>query len=463
MSKTTVFRLSLSLLLTGFVTLGASPLQAETPEASPEATSTKAVETTPSVAIPLDLPVPSSMRPADADTVVGKAGKLKRRQRREGKVAMTQAETLPVMAEINALKWEEAAGQARGGEVKRIGLEKIFHETLANSIAVKQADVGLKDAESQAKEARDPNLFNLLNPMNADSLKKAAAFNVQAAQAHLQAAQQKALLDSAGLYAELTRSFLEKYMDFQAIDQGKRQFSAEQQHFQAGDTTSFDVTQTQMALIDRYTQYMKADNTYHTASMALSNQIGASSDITWVPEDSEWQSGNASVPSLHLIPEDLTLEKARKVIQYRPDVQELGFRKEGLERLVKAASGADKEKKKAELHQLELEQQKALSGLTLLMEKAYSEMRLSGRNLNVAKQQYALATRFVRQLHVSHEAGFSSTKEVLDGELELTKANTALVGAQLAYNLSQIQLVYELGVLNPDVLSRPISWPANTL
>src|SRR5262249_26566707 len=152
-------------------------------------------------------------------------------------------------------------------------LDKIFQETIDHSIPVRQAEAQVKGSESMAKEIHDPFLFNLLNPVvDLGSVKKAAELDIQASRAHLQAVRQKALLDSARMHADLTQAFLNKYLAYQAIEQGKVQLKAEQSRFDSGETNSFDVTQTQMALIDRYSKYLATDNGYRTASTALANQ-----------------------------------------------------------------------------------------------------------------------------------------------------------------------------------------------
>jgi len=393
------------------------------------------------------------------------AGKSKRAARREQKKEMKEEiETIPVLAEVQKLKWDEAPMQGQSNDTRKIGLEKIFHETLQNSITVRQAEVQINDAEAQAKEVRDPNLFNLLNPLDMPAMKKAAESNVQAAKAHLQAVRQKALLESARMYADLTQAFLGKYLAYQAIEQGRVQLKAEQEHFVAGDNNRFDVTQVEMALIDRYGKYLKADNVYHTASMALTNQISASANNTLVPEDVALQDGNATVPPLKLLPDNLSLDMALKSAKGRPDLQEMTHRKDALEKLVKAASGLDRQKKKAELHQLELEIAKAGNGVAVMAEKAYSDYLLARKSLALAQQNFELGNQFVYQLQVSYTAGFSSAKDLLDGQIELAKVKTALISAQVAYNLSQIQLLYEMGLLSENALSHPAgTLPSNAL
>lgn len=415
----------------------------------------------------------SAKQPADALTtppntsldLSDKAAKAKKKpSRREQKRELrSQVEYLPILDEILKLDWEPASLQAQSEDTKRIGLEKILHETLQHNITVKQAEVQIKDAEAQAKEIRDPGLFNLLNPVDTSALKQAAENNVKAAKAHLQAARQKALLASARMYGDLTQAFLGKYLAYQAIEQGRSQLKEETSRFIAGETENFDVIQTQMALVDRYGKYLAADNTYHTASLALATQISASPDITWIPEGVELQDPNAMVPLFKLVPDDLALDKITKAALDRPDGEEMAYRKQSLQGLVKAASGLDRQKKQAELHQLELEIEKASDAVRAMSDKAFSDYRLAKKDLVLAQQSFDLGNRFVYQMQVSHNAGFSSAKDVLESQIELAKVKTALISAQVAYNLSQIQLLYEMGLLNEDVLSRPLAIPSNAL
>lgn len=391
----------------------------------------------------------------------------RRKEAKQHKQELGDLDNLPVMREIARLKWEAATSATGTDDTKKISLEKIFHETLDHSIPVQQAALQVKDAEHQAHDLHNFNLFNLLNPaslLDGAVMKKAAESNIQAARAHLLAVRQKALLDSARMQAALMRAFLSKYLAYEAIEQGRLELKAGQQHFIAGDNTRFDVTQTQMALIDRYNQYLSADNDYHTASITLASQIGTPSNETLIPEGYVLSDGNASVSPLSLLPEGLTLEMVQKTATTRPELQELGFRKASLEQLVKALSVADKQKKEAELKQLELEIDKAGDAARVMAEKAYSDYRLSGKSLDLARQQYALAAQMQHQLQISRDAGFSSSKDVLDGEVALARAKSALIASQVAYNLSQIQLVYEMGLLGEEVFkARPLTVPGNIL
>lgn len=369
----------------------------------------------------------------------------------------------PILEEILRLKWENTALDA--SDVRKISLEEVFHQTLAHSIPVRQAEAKVKDAETEAKEIRDPGLFGLLNPMiDTGALKKAAEDTIQASKARLAAVRQKTLLESARMHADLVQAFMNKYLAFQSIEQGKVQLKAEQHRFTSGETNSFDVTQTRMALIDRYSKYLNADNAYHAASLALANQIGIKTDDTLIPAGLVLEDGNASVPLLKLLPDDLTVEKAVKTARQRPEAQEFQFRKTALERLIKSSSGLDRQRKEGERRQLELEAEKALNAAAILTEKAFNDYKLSQKNLDLSQQRYDLALKMLHQLEISRDAGFSSSKDVLDGQLVLAQAKTSLISAQVGSNLSQIQLVYEMGLLSEEIGgARPLAIPPNSL
>ena len=372
------------------------------------------------------------------------------------KRAMSNAELPPALRDILKLKWSVAPAQTTH-ELRKITLEKVFKETVERNLDVRQAQAQIKMAEAEGKEMREGNLLTLLNPVSITLLKNAAESNVKAAQAHVMAVQQKALLDSAKFHADLVQAFLNKYVAFQAIEQGRSQLHAEQQRFISGETTSFDVTQTEMALMERYSKYLNADNLYHTASLALSNQLASPVEEILVPEDYLLQDDTVAAAPLNVIPDTFSLESALKACKDRPELKSLMLKKEALNGLIKTSFGTDKDKHEAELHQLELGIEKATQAAQSMTEKAFSDYRLAEQNLDLAKQRYVLASQFVHQLLVSHDAGFSSSKEVLDGQIESDKAKAGLISAQVAHNLSQIRLIYEIGALTPDILSKGIN------
>ncbi len=372
---------------------------------------------------------------------------------------MASVDISPLLDEIRSIRWNEVTGEANADaeNTRRLSLEKALKETLSHNLNVRQAEALLKDSDGQPADPRDPGLLSWLIPVDLGAMKEASRLNTQAARAHLQATQQHALLESARLYAALTRAYLEKYLAVQTIEQSLRQLETEEKRFQAGESNSFDITRAQMTLIERYNHYLTADTTYKDASAALATQLGLSTEVYWRPEDFSWRNaGEPFVPPVQLFSDDLTAEQARRTaLHNRADLNELTLKQAALERVVKGTFGPERDKRKVELKQLTVEREKAVQAAGLLAERAFHAFRLAEKNTGLAQQQAALAYGFVNQLRISYNAGFSSAHELQDGETELSRARAALTGAQVTTNLRRVELVYEMGLLSDDVFSHP--------
>lgn len=414
------------------------------------------------LAMPLDLlkPVPQVGEPVEEKPFDQRnVARLGRRESQ--KQEMPELRNSPVIAEVLRLKWQPAPLYGNVDDLQKIGLEKVFRAAAERNLAVRQAEAQVREAEEQSREILESNPLLLLNPIQLGILKQAEAANVQAAKSHVQVVRQKALLEGATRYSALTQAYLAKYLSFQAIEQGRNQLNLEERRFLSGDSDRFGVTQTQMALIDRYNRYLSADNAYYAASLALCNHVDFPEERALIPEEVSLRSEINMVPALKLLPDDFSLAKAQKAALTRPDIQEFQFRKEALKKLVKASFGNDKRKHEAELRQLEMQAEKGMDLVSATTSRAYAQFQTAKKSLELARQRYDLAVEFVRQLEISNKAGFSSTKDVLDGQLELARANSALIEARLDSNLAQIQLAYEMGLLQEDLVSHPL--PPNAL
>jgi hypothetical protein len=367
----------------------------------------------------------------------------------------------PAIAEVLRLNWQSTPLYGKTEDSQKIGLAKVFKATVERNLSIRQAEALVQEAESQARELLESNPLLLLNPIQLGLLKQAEAFQVEAAKSHVQVVKQKALLEGAQKYFTLTQAYLAKYLAFQAIEQGRNQLTLEERRFQSGESDRFGLTQTQMALIDRYHLYLNTDADYYAASLALSNHLGFSEELALVPEEVSLRNEINRVPALKLLPDSLTLAMVEKAGLSRPDIQEFQFRKEALLKLVKASFGNDKRKHEAELTQLERRAEEAQALIFVTTRQAYARFQTFKKSLQLAQQRYELVVELVRQLEVSNKAGFSSQKDVLDGKRELAKANSALIEALLQSHLAQIRLAYEMGVLQEDFLSRP--FPPNAL
>jgi outer membrane protein TolC len=374
-------------------------------------------------------------------------------------------ETLNFLSEIRSKPWGLTPDKTQeSSNAQHIGLSKVFQDTLAQSYSLRQAVLKIEDSPQKGSPTQEANanMLNWILPANTNSLKEAARLNTEASRAHVLVVKQKVLLESSKLYSDLCKAYLERYLASQSMDQSVRQLSAEEKRFQAGEIDHFDVTRLEMSLIDRYGRYLTADTAYASLSSALSGtlgysvQQGASVPLPLVPEDLSWKDGDPGVPALPLFPEDITLEAVRRVAHLRPDLREANLKLEALDRLVKIAFGPEKEKRKVQQKQMELERDKGLQAANISIERSFNDFKLSQKTVTLAQQQALLSQRFVQQLQVSYKAGFSSVNELLDGQAQLLKARTALLSAQVAANQARIQLLYEMGQLSETSLTHPL-------
>jgi|GEM_PF-2501189 len=373
-------------------------------------------------------------------------------------------ETIDLLTEIRSKPWGLTPDKTQEATTSQhIGLSKVFLDAVRQSYSVRQAVLKIEDVPQKGSPAQEANanMLNWILPGNTNSLKEAARLNTEASKAHVNAVRQKVLLESSKLYSDLCKSYLERYLASQSMDQSVRQLSAEERRFQTGDIDHFDVTRLEMSLIDRYGRYLATDSTYMSLSSALSQTLGyatqqPSKQASLVPEELSWKDGDPGVPTLNLFPEDLTIEAARRAAHMRPDLREANLKIQALERLVKIAFGPEKEKRKVQQQQMELERDKGLQAANIALERAFNDFKLSQKTVGLAQQQAVLSQRFVQQLQVSYKAGFSSVNELLDGQAQLLKARTALLSAQVAANQARIQLLYEMGQLSETSLQRPL-------
>jgi len=373
-------------------------------------------------------------------------------------------ETVDLLTEIRSKPWGLTPDKTQEATTSQhIGLNKVFQDALRQSYSVRQAVLKIEDVPQKGSPAQEANanMLNWILPGNTNSLKEAARLNTEASKAHVQVVRQKVLLESSKLYSDLCKAYLERYLASQSMDQAVRQLSAEERRFQTGDIDHFDVTRLEMSLIDRYGRYLATDSSYMSLSSALSQTLGystqqPSTQVPLVPEELSWKDGDPGVPALNLFPEDLTIEAARRAAHLRPDLREANLKIQALERLVKIAFGPEKEKRKVQQQQMELERDKGLQAANIALERAFNDFKLSQKTVGLARQQAVLSQRFVQQLQVSYKAGFSSVNELLDGQAQLLKARTALLSAQVAANQARIQLLYEMGQLSETSLQHPL-------
>jgi hypothetical protein len=343
-----------------------------------------------------------------------------------------------------------------------IGWGEVIQRTQQHNVEIAISQEKITETEVKRQDVETKRVLFFFKYFDSAFLEGSAESDVMAAGAHAQAVLNQSLLDSLTRYTQLMRAAMAQVITYQSIQQGKTQLTLNQRRFTAGETTSFDLMQTKTQLVQRYQEFLQAGVGYKTASYALAEQLGLAPDTLFFPQDlTVSPEAGIQLPVYHFFGEPPRLsaaESVRLALENRPEFKELKFRRISLENLLKASTVKfDRVHEKiiaSSLKQLDLRRQKLEGSVRALTLKAYDDFQFADQKLALAGQQLAIAQKALKQVQVSHQSGFSSNKDVLDAQVAVTQAQVNQANALIDYNLSQVQLLYETGLISPDTLQK---------
>jgi hypothetical protein len=158
---------------------------------------------------------------------------------------------------------------------------------------------------------------------------------------------------------------------------------------------------------------------------------------------------------LALVPADWTEESAAEAARrHRPELQEITLRRAALEKMLQTGPFGKKHDKLllSTVKQLRLKEERVQQLLEAGARKAFQDFRLAAAKKRLAEEQLSIAAQALAQVQASHRAGFSSNKEVLDGQSAHSQAQINDANALIDLNLSQIRLLFEMGQLRRETL-----------
>lgn len=380
------------------------------------------------------------------------------------------ADDQSLLDKISALQWSPQLQ-----DVKLIPWKDVIRQTEKNNLEIQLSREKVTETEVKKQDVEMKRVLFFFKYFDSAFLEGSAESDVLAANAHSQAVMNEALLESVTKYYNLMRAILTQYIGYQAIEQGKNQMKLNQKRFESGEATSFELMQTKTQLVKRYQEFLQAGITYKLASFALSEQIGEKAtdnpqnkigdDVTQdllYPADLSFHDGEFEMPVFRFFgnkdsDHPLTANETIKIAQEnRPEFKELKFRKISLENLHQASTVKfDRVQEKilqSSLKQLDLKRQKTEMAVQAMVLKAYEDYQFSDKKVSLALEQLAIANKALKQAQVSHQAGFSSNKDVLDAQVTSSQSRVNFANALIDYNLSQVQLLYEMGLIGVEPL-----------
>ncbi len=371
---------------------------------------------------------------------------------KEAAITKTKRQIDPFVEKLESVTWEPVPEKTLRMSYKEV-LKKVSEKNL--DIRISQAKID----ETLAKQASIENkrLLFIFKYFNSEHFEGSAESDVKAAQQHQIVVSNKALLNASSYYFDLMRSVMASYISHQAIRQGLKQLQFNQSQFEAGETTSFELMQTKTELIQRYQDFLKASILYEDASLQVSQYLNLDDHSLLYPETLTYKDTKFNIERLKLFPSKITEKQVVYLASMnRADLKEAEYRKNSIENILKAnAKQFDKSSiqiVEATLEQLELKYEKVKNGIIASTISAYNHYRFSEHKIDLADQQLKLASTALRQVQISYKAGFSSNKDVLDSQVTYAQAQVNQANALIDHNLSQIQLLYETGLITLDSL-----------
>ncbi len=355
-----------------------------------------------------------------------------------------------LLTEIKALQWQTVQ-QAQ----KPLSLSEALEIALKNNLDIQISEEKIQETEAKENTIEGRRFLFLFKFLSFQYLEGAAESDVLASKENLLATRNKALLDTTTYYTELMRAVMKTYIDWQAIQQGLKQLQFNERQFESGETTNIELMQTKTRLIQLYQNYLKSKTNQQLASIQLKTYLGLDYSEAVYPNALSFNDGGFNIEGINSHKTIMPLTEAKSLAQQqRPELKELAYKLESIENIVKVnLNRFDKNQvrqMRATTAQAKLRLEKANRLLNASVAESHHKALLAKEQFKLARQQFELAENGLRQVLISHKAGFSSNKDVLDMQVGFSQAQVNYANAQLEEQLSQVRLLYELGQISKD-------------
>ncbi|MBY0405685.1 MAG: hypothetical protein K2X66_17415, partial [Cyanobacteria bacterium] len=182
--------------------------------------------------------------------------------------SMTTSSENSILEEIQGIKWQSPESTAQPVQ----WLDLIGH-VKKNDSEIQMSREKITETEAKREDVEMKRVLFFFKYFDSGFLEGSAESDVVAVSAHAQGVLQATLLECAHKYYGLVRSILMQYIAFQSIEEGKAQLKLNQQRFTMGQSTHFEVLETESNLIHDYQDYLQAGIGYRVASFAMAEKM----------------------------------------------------------------------------------------------------------------------------------------------------------------------------------------------
>lgn len=362
------------------------------------------------------------------------------------------------LKQIKTLKWDNDLPHD-----KEMSLFEALQKTSKHNWNIQIAQKKIEETEAKQDGVESKRILFFFKYFDARYLEGSAESDVQAQQEHARLVQQNELKKTVTLYNKALEAALTNKVAYWQIKQALMQRTLDQHQFNTGQVTAFVLNSSTQALYTHYQNYLRTLSLRKQAAHALALQTTGQGKQTIVPidlintgDDEELELPSfATGDALDIVKKPNSKVWNQYALLHRPDYQELFYRHESVEKLRTASKlQFDRQQTrliKANLESLKLRLNQLEQVIKADIEQTISDLKITGQQLQIAQQQQQLAKRSLHQAKVSHKAGFSSDKDLVDAQLVSHASQLQYAKAQLSHFQTQVNAFASIGELKPEL------------
>ena len=328
------------------------------------------------------------------------------------------------------------SSRAEEPQVRELNVKESIAIGLENNLDLREAAYDLSLKETEYEEAKINNLLKT----SIVSLKSAELNFKRAQDAFEEKKKQLTLEEITSRYLEVLKYEEKVEIEKISVEQSTENLEMVKNKFSLGDASELDVMRAEVGLSQAQLDLTRAKNSLTVARMNLNYALGLPLDLPFKLTD-----------TFSLEPLGMTLEKCiQKALEDRYEITQaqdsLGLARLKLT-LKQNQYTSEIEKKKA---QIELEKEEAnleqvMKTIPLEITNSFLTLKEKEANVPITKKQAQEKEGSYRITQAQYKAGFITTTDLLDSQIELTQANINALEALFTANLARRQLIKALG------------------
>ncbi len=326
--------------------------------------------------------------------------------------------------------------EAQEAKVRELSLEESIAIGLENNLDLKKAAYDLSLKETEYEEAKINNLLqtSIINLKNAElSFKKAQ-------DAFEEKKKQLALEEITNRYFEVLKSEEKVQIEQISVKQSEKNLEMVKNKFSLGDASELDVMRAEVGLSQAQRDLTQAGNDLTVAKMNLNYALGLPLSLQVKLTE-----------TFSLEPLKITLEESiQKALKNRYEVVEaqesLDFAKLKLSLTQNEyTSEIEKKKVKIELEKEKVNLEQLTASIPLEITSSFLSLGVKEANVPISKKEAKEKEESYQISQAQYSAGFITTTDLLNSQIELTQAKINSLEALFTANLAKRQFIRALG------------------